>query len=338
MHEAKLYERLPDKRTGCNICRWRCRINPDKSGVCRMYYNADGRLVSLNYGKPSSIAVDPIEKKPLYHFYPGTTVFSMGSWGCNFRCRDCQNWEISTALEPSGRPDMEEITPEKAVSMARTYNCAGIAWTYNEPTMWFEYTLDCARLARDSGLYTVYVTNGYMTPEALDEIGPYLDAWRVDVKGFSDDYYRTWCGITHWQGILETAERARQHWDMHVEIVTNVVPTMNDDDEQLRGIARWIADRLGVMTPWHVTRFHPYAKMAEAGMTPVETLKKAVKIGHDAGLRFVYIGNVPENDTQNTICTRCSNPVVNRMGYVVDISRLSGSRCSSCGTDLNFRR
>jgi len=336
MHEAMLYDRLDQSRAGCNICRWRCRINPDKTGVCRMYKNLSGRLYNLNYGLPSSMAVDPVEKKPLYHFFPGSSVFSMGSWGCNFKCSDCQNWQISTAAEPVTTGNVE-VSPQQAVSLAQQYGCQGIAWTYNEPTVWFEYTYDTARLAREKGLYTVYVTNGYMTIEALDTLGPYLNAWRVDVKGFRDDFYLKWSGIRNWRGILETAEHALRRWGMHVEVVTNVIPAMNDDEEQLRGIAGWIAGSLGELTPWHVTRFHPYEKMAAGGYTPIETLEKAALIGREAGLKFVYMGNTPGNKHENTVCFNCSRTVVERDAYRTKLTGIAGSKCKYCGEELNFR-
>ena len=337
MQEAKLYTRLPGSQTGCNICLWRCRINPGKTGACHMYKNLDGSLFNLNYGLPSSMAVDPVEKKPLYHFYPGTRVFSLGSWGCNFKCSDCQNWQISTAGQPPIGSGPGELMPQDAVNLAVKHGCSGIAWTYNEPTVWYEYTLDSAQLARQNNLYTVYVTNGYMTREALDGIGPFLDAWRVDVKAFSGDVYQKWCGIQNWQEILRTAERAMHHLGMHVEVVTNIVPTVNDDDIQLKGMASWINDNLGPLVPWHVTRFQPYAKMASVGATPFDTLQRAVTIGHEAGLKFVYAGNVPGNEYENTICYACSRQVVHRLGYRVDSFGLDGSKCGYCGAELNFR-
>jgi pyruvate formate lyase activating enzyme len=302
-----------------------------------MYKNEGGKLYNLNYARPSSLAADPVEKKPLYHFYPATEVFSMGSWGCNFSCRDCQNWEISATCEPTKFAGTGQVLPNQAVRLANQYQCQGIAWTYNEPTIWFEYTLETARIAKQNGLYTVYVTNGYMTTQALDEIGPYLDAWRVDLKGFSNDFYQKWCGISNWKGILATAKRARQHWGMHIEVVTNIIPSLNDDVTQLKGIANWIASHLGELTPWHVTRFYPYQYMAGKGCTPLETLVKATEIGHAAGLKFVYIGNVSGSQQQNTVCFNCSRTVVERNGYQVRISGLEGAKCRYCGTDLNFR-
>ena len=337
MREALLYEKLAQERVKCNICNWRCRVNPGKTGACRMYLNQQGRLYSLNYGLPSSIGVDPVEKKPLNHFFPGSKVFSMGSWGCNFSCRDCQNWQISTAGS-HGIPDTaHEMGPEDAVGMAERCGAQGIAWTYNEPTVWFEYTLDTARLAKEKGLYTVYVTNGFITPEALDLIGPYLDAWRVDIKGFTDEFYQKWCGIINWQNILLSAERAAKQWGMHVEVVTNIVPGMNDDDAQLKGIAAWIQAALGSLTPWHVTRFHPYESMRQIGQTPLEKLERAVDIGREAGLKFVYIGNVAGSRYEDTICYNCGRTVISRQGYSVETGELKDGHCGYCGADLNIR-
>ena len=337
MYEAMLYEKLPNSRVRCNICQWRCIINPDKTGVCRMYRNQEGTLYNLNYALASSVAADPIEKKPLFHFFPGTSALSLGSWGCNFHCRDCQNWEISCEEISEPRHTSREIPPQTAIEIAKNNRCAGIAWTYNEPTVWFEYTLDSARLAKEHNLYTVYVTNGYMTPEALDKIGPYLDAWRVDIKGFSDALYRELAGIPHWQGILEVAERAKEKWGMHVEVVTNIIPTMNDDDAQLGDIARWIYDKLGELTPWHVTRFYPNYHLQQVSPTPITTLERAFDIGKKAGLKFIYAGNAPGHESESTICYTCGKLNVERYGYQTRIVGLDGARCKFCGTELNFR-
>jgi pyruvate formate lyase activating enzyme len=203
--------------------------------------------------------------------------------------------------------------------------------------MWFEYTLDSAKLAQQAGLYTAYVTNGYMTPEALDMLGPYLGAWRVDIKGFNDETYKKLAKITHWRGILEVASRARQKWNMHVEVVTNITPGINDDDEQLKGIAGWIAAELGELTPWHITRFYPQRDMLEYPPTPLDTLAHAMDIGREAGLKFVYPGNVDAHDTANTICYNCHNLIVRRDGYHTDVLGLDGSKCKYCGAELNFR-
>ena len=338
MHKALLFEKLPRNFVRCGICRWNCKIAPGSSGVCRMYQNSGGVLYNLNYGLASSVAIDPIEKKPLYHFYPGSRVFSLGSWGCNFHCPGCQNWSISCVDINSADRSSEMVSPEEAVRLAKENDCKGIAWTYNEPTMWFEYTLDTAKLARQNGLYTVYVTNGYISPSALDTIGPYLDAWRVDVKGFSADFYRRIAKITHWEGILENAERAQKKWQMHVEVVTNITPGQNDDDIQLKGIAGWIKAQLGELTPWHVTRFYPQYNELDIPPTPIATLEKAIRIGKETGLKFIYAGNVPGHNAENTFCFKCGKMVVQRQGYITNILGLNGVQCRYCGSGLNFKR
>ena len=338
MSEALLYDRLSGGRVRCNVCQWRCVIGPGKSGVCRMRRNDDGVLRTLNYAEVSSVAADPIEKKPLFHFFPGSLAFSLGSWGCNFHCRHCQNWQISCIEEPAEimKPP-RKVSPQEAVELTMQHNCEGIAWTYNEPSIWFEYTLDSAKLAKESGLYTVYVTNGYLTPEALDVIGPYLDAWRVDIKGFSGALYRNLAKIHHWRGILDVARRAQEKWAMHVEVVTNVIPTMNDDDEQLEGIAGWIRDELGELTPWHVTRFYPQYNLMSLPATPIATLEKAYSIGEKAGLRFVYLGNVPGHSGENTVCYSCGKVVIRRLGYNAEVVGVDGSKCEYCGAELNVK-
>jgi len=336
MHEAMLYEKLDGSRVHCNTCQWRCTINPSKTGVCRMYLNEGGALQNLNYALASSMAVDPIEKKPLFHFHPGTKVFSLGSWGCNFHCKGCQNWEISCNEAPDLQRSSRYVSPQAAVEQARREDCRGISWTYNEPTMWFEYTLDTAKLARQNGLYTVYVTNGYITPEAIDVIGPYLDAWRVDVKGFKKEVYRKLAKISHWEGILEVAIRAKTRWNMHIEVVTNLIAGVNDDDEQLRGLAHWIKQELGEMTPWHVTRFHPQFNMKDYPATPLSTLERAYDKGKKEGLKFVYIGNVPGHKSESTSCYSCGKTVVDRYGYHTQVKGLKGPKCGFCGTELNF--
>jgi pyruvate formate lyase activating enzyme len=337
MHEAVLYEKLPDSRVRCHTCQWRCRINPGKYGVCSMYQNQDGTLFNLNYARVSSAAADPIEKKPLFHFYPGTLCFSLGTLGCNFHCKHCQNWEISTANSSSLLHDCRELQPKAAIELARQSRCQGISWTYNEPTIWFEYTLDSAKLAKAANLYTVYVTNGYATPEALDTIGPYLDAWRVDIKGFSDEFYKTLSGVPHWREILDVTKRAKNKWGMHVEVITNIIPTMNDDDEQLKGIADWIRDELGELTPWHVTRFYPHHNMTHLPATPLAAIDHACEIGRRAGLKFIYAGNVSGHQSESTRCYACGKVIVNRIGYQTEVTGLSGSKCRFCGAELNFR-
>lgn len=337
MREAMLYDKLAGSRVRCNICQWRCTINPGKFGVCHMYQNIDGILYNRNYAQASSVAVDPIEKKPLFHFYPGSTVFSLGGWGCNFHCQHCQNWQISCPEIDEPWRGSREVSPQAAVEQAKRYHCQGIAWTYNEPTVWFEYTLDSAKLAKENNLYTVYVTNGYFTPEALDAIGPYLDALSLDVKGFTDSFYRELAKVHHWRGVLEIAQRAKDKWGMHVEVITNIIPSMNDDDQQLESIANWVRDKLGELTAWHVTRFYPYYHLSHLPPTPLSTLEHAYNIGKKAGLKFVYTGNVPGHRSESTFCYSCGRLIVERLGYQIEIVGLDDSRCKFCGAELNFR-
>jgi pyruvate formate lyase activating enzyme len=336
MREALLYEKLSESRVRCNVCQWRCLLAPGKYGVCNMRRNVDGVLFNLNYGLASSVAVDPIEKKPMFHFYPGSSVFSLGTWGCNFHCLGCQNWQIA-CTDVSSLEGSRAISPQQAVEEAKRSGCRGIAWTYNEPTIWFEYTLDSAKIAKENGLYTVYVTNGYITAEALDMIGPYLDGYCVDVKGFSDKFYKDLAKISKWRGITEVAERAKNKWGMHVEVITNVMPGMNDDAEQLTALASWVKEKLGDLTPWHVTRFYPQYRMEDASPTPVAALERAYDIGKKAGLRFVYMGNVPSHSYEKTVCYTCGNLIIDRVGYNIKIAGLDGSRCRACGAEMNMR-
>jgi pyruvate formate lyase activating enzyme len=232
----------------------------------------------------------------------------------------------------------EEITPEQTITLARRHGSQGIAWTYNEPSIWLEYTLDTARLAREAGLYTVYVTNGYMSEIALDTIGPYLDAYRVDVKGFGARPYRDLARVARPDGILRVAERARKRWGMHVEVVTNIVPTVNDDPGELAAIAVWIRDALGAETPWHVTRFFPHAGMEHLPPTPARTIMEAREIGLRQGLQFVYAGNLPGTDAENSYCPVCGKLAIRRTDFRAELLGVApGGKCRHCGTDLNMR-
>ena len=336
-HEAMLYSRRDDDSVDCRVCPRLCHIKPGKNGVCRARLNRDGVLDAFIYGRVCSVAADPIEKKPLYHFFPGTTVLSLGSMGCNFACRHCQNWQIAHADPAEAVRDLRELPVRNLPVLAEHNGCQGVAWTYNEPTIWLEYILDGAQIAHEHGLYTVMVTNGYITEEALDVIAPHIDAYRVDVKGFSDEQYRELCRVRHIAPVLEAAERASKHHGCHVEIVTNIIPTFNDDDETLRGIAEWMVNALGTETPWHVTRFLPYLEYAHLPATPIATLQKAVRIGEEAGLKFVYVGNVPGHEGQNTICPGCRRLLVRRTGDEVEDVALRGTFCSMCGVNVNVR-
>lgn len=338
LREALLQERLPGNRARCNICQRRCNIAEGRAGYCRTKVNRGGTIYTTIYGVISSANADPIEKKPVFHYKPGSIVYSVGSFGCNFRCLFCQNWQIAYAdAVTSAGPCETHVPPQRLVQMAKGSGSEGLAWTYNEPGIWLNYTLDSAKLAKDAGLYTVYVTNGYATPEHLDIIGPYLDVYRVDIKSFEDEFYRKLIKVPHVQGILDVAKRAKDKWKMHIEVVTNVIPTWNDDEANLRKIARWVADNLGELTPWHVTRFFPYAQLTNVPPTPAQTLERAVQIGREEGLKFVYLGNLITKTGENTYCPTDGRLVVARHGYDVDILAVTpDGKCAYDGSDLNM--
>lgn len=283
------------------------------------------------------MCVDPIEKKPLYHFYPGTNVLSMGTRGCNFHCPGCQNWEISHDSPDEFGRNMEAMTPVESVDVAVRTGCAGICWTYNDPTIWLEQTLEAMIEAKARGLYSAYITNGYATPEHLDMIGPYLTAWRLDLKGFTKESYKHITGLARWEEILDIAKRAQFHWKMHVEVVTNVTPTMNDDEKTLRDIARWIKTELGEMTPWHATRFHPYLDLSHLPPTPIRALERAYEIGREEGLKYVYVGNLPGHAWEDTYCHGCGKAVIQRRGFAVARATLRKGLCPHCGTRIPGR-
>jgi len=329
--EAILYQSLTQGKVQCNICQRRCQIPPGKRGYCGDRLNLDGKLFTLAYGQVATSRIAPIEIKPMFHFFPGSRAFSLGTLGCNFRCPGCQNWDIAHRWIQENSPLTEFIPPEEAVAIAKNSGCQGISWTYNEPTMWFEYTLDSAKLAKKNNLYTNYVTNGFISQEALDRIGPYLDSFRVDIKGFSQSFYRKIAHIIDFTPILNNTIRAKKKWKMHVEVVTNVIPGYNDSERQMKNLATWIAEHLGVEIPWHITRFIPHLKLSHLPATPVATLERVIEIGKSRGLKFVYIGNVPGHPLENTYCPSCGGLIIRRMGYSVGECNLEKNRCLFCG-------
>jgi pyruvate formate lyase activating enzyme len=325
--EARLYERLESGAVRCATCQRRCVIRPGRAGWCRTRRNEEGRLFSLIYGEVSSVSINPIEKKPVFHFHPGSRWLSLGSFGCNFRCPGCQNWEISHWTR--GSMSTRYVAPEVTVAQAKARACIGLSWTFNEPTLWFEYTLDAARAAREVGLYTNYVTNGAITEEALLAIAPNLDVFRVDIKGFFDATYRRIGHLGRARPIRDIVQAAKT-LGMHVEVVTNVVPGLNDDDAELAGIAGWIAAELGPDTPWHVTRFFPHLRLADVPPTPIARLEEARSIGTDAGLRYVYLGNVPGHPWENTYCHSCGRLLIERYGLGIVRNELRNGCCPGC--------
>lgn len=329
--EAILYEKI-GKSLNCKVCQRRCIISEGKEGFCKMRRNEDGKLYSLNYAAVSSVSVDPIEKKPLFHFYPGSTSFSLGSLGCNFRCKHCQNWTISQV--DLGTVPTQEILPEEAVNLAKEYGCRSISWTYNEPTLWFEYTLDSAKLAHKEDIKTVYVTNGYMTEEALDTIVPYLDAANVDLKGMSEKFYKDLCDA-RLQPVLETIKNM---YDMgiHLEVTNLMIPSYNDSDEDVKALIKFMVEEVGVEVPLHFTRFFPYYKLDHLPPTEIATLEKAHKMAKDAGMKYVYVGNVPFTDGENTYCPECGELLIKRDGFDVLGDKVKKGKCSSCGAGIDI--
>ena len=298
-----------------------------------MRENVEGKLYTLNYGAASSVAVDPIEKKPLFHFYPGSSVLSLGSVGCNFRCKYCQNWNISQAeLEDIS---LREIMPEDAVKLAKEYECKSIAWTYNEPTMWLEYTIDSAKLAKKKDLKTVYVTNGYMTEESLEMIGPYLDAANVDLKGMSEHFYKELCDA-RMQPVLDNIKRIHDK-KIHMEITNLMIPGYNDSEENINALINFMVEEVGVEVPLHFTRFFPYYQMKDVPPTAVADLEKAYKIARDAGMKYVYIGNVPSGKGENTYCYSCGELLMERNGYqIMEDGLKKDKKCPGCGASIDI--
>jgi pyruvate formate lyase activating enzyme len=325
--EAMLWAPLKGGKVACALCSHRCVIAPSKSGICAVRENHGGKLVTLVYGEVIAVHVDPIEKKPLYHFYPGSKALSIAAAGCNFRCSFCQNWEISQApRREGGALRGQKLSPEEIVREAGEQDCRSISYTYTEPTIFFEYAYDTARLAREAGLANNFVTNGYMTEEALAAIRPYLDAANVDLKAFKDETYRKVCGA-RLEPVLETIRRMKA-LGIWVEVTTMVVPGMNDGEEELTGIARFIAG-VDPDIPWHISRFHPDFEYTDAPPTPVETLRAAYEIGRTAGLRYLYVGNF-QGESEDTHCPTCGRVLVRRRGFFVAENKLAGNVCPFC--------
>jgi len=330
--EALLYDKL-NGNVNCHVCARTCFIAPKRRGFCQTRENIDGKLYTLIYAATSSVAVDPIEKKPLFHFYPGTTVFSLGTVGCNFRCKHCQNWTISQAT--LDEISTKEILPEEAIKLAKEYGCKSIAWTYNEPTIWLEYTYDTAKLAKKEDIKTVYVTNGYMTEESFDLMKPYLDAANIDLKGMSEKFYKELCSAKL-QPVLDTIKRMYEN-KIHIEITNLLIPGYNDSEELIRELVKFMVDEVGVEVPLHFTRFFPYYQLNHLPPTQVETLKKAHKIAKEAGMKYVYIGNVPTEDGEKTFCPECGEVLIERNGFQIVSDELKETRkCPKCGARIDI--
>ncbi len=326
-HEAMFYKKLENNKLQCLLCSHYCTISPGKRGICRVRENQEGVLYSLNYRKLIAANVDPIEKKPLFHFYPGSQSYSIAAMGCNFRCLHCQNWSIS---QPERNViEGQVVSPEKVVQNALNSGCLSISYTYTEPTIYFETAFEISQLARQKGLKNVFVTNGYISPDALNNLAPYLDAANIDLKAMSDSFYREVCGAK----LKPVLDRIKQYYELGIwiEITTLIIPGYNDKDDELEAIAQFIAD-IDREIPWHISAFYPTYKLDNVPATPVSALQRAYQIGRDRGLRYVYEGNVGQGE--NTDCPSCGKTVIKRQYFSAD-NRVEDGKCPFCGEKIH---
>ncbi len=325
--EALLYEKLENNRVRCLLCAHNCEIDDSRYGFCGVRKNEKGVLYTCVYAEAAAAHVDPIEKKPFYHFLPGTNAFSVATAGCNFRCPFCQNWQISQQSKKNGFSAGVGLTPEEIVRQAKRNKCKSISYTYTEPTVFFEYAYDTSKLAGQEGIFNTFVTNGYMTGKALKKIKPYLDACNVDLKFFNEKMYKRICEASL-KPVLESI-RLMKKLGMWVEITTLVVPGLNDSDKELKGIAGFIKS-VDAAIPWHVSRFHPDYQFTDTKETPLESLRKAESIGKAAGLKYIYPGNVAEEI--DTVCHECGHKLIVRAGYAVEENNIKNGKCPACNT------
>jgi pyruvate formate lyase activating enzyme len=331
--EASFYEKDKENKVRCRLCRDLCLIPDGKRGICCVRENRSGVLYTRVYGNPCSWHVDPIEKKPLFHFYPGSSAFSIATVGCNFRCLHCQNHEISQLPREGNQITGYALDPQEVVDLALRENCKSISYTYTEPTMFYEYAFDIAKMAKEKGLANNFVTNGYIEEAPLVDIRPYLDAANIDLKGFSPRFYSSVCGAK----LEEVLKSIKKHKALGVwiELTTLIIPTYNDDEEELKRLAAFIAEDVGPETPWHVSAFYPTYKLTDVPRTPTETILKARDIGLKAGLRYVYTGNIPGLDGESTFCPSCRKVVIGRWGFTVKEYHIAEGSCVFCGAKID---
>ena len=333
LKKAVLWEPVEGKNVHCSLCHWKCMIADGKLGRCHVRQNIDGVLYSLNYDKLCAANADPIEKKPLFHFQPGSKSFSIATPGCNFQCVFCQNWQISQMPYQQNVLDGESCSPERIVETAIQAGCKSIAYTYTEPTIFMELCSETARRAKKSGLTNVFVSNGFLSIEAIDFVKPWLDGINVDLKAFTEAYYRDLCKA-RLAPVLETIRYIAQKTDIWLELTTLIVPGKNDSDDELRTIVEFIAHETSVDTPWHVSRFYPQYKMGDTRPTEEKVLERAYDIGRQAGLRYVYTGNLPGVRTESTYCYSCGALLIDREGYQVKQNLIDDHRCPRCGAEI----
>lgn len=329
--ETLIYEKLDEKKVRCGICRHFCVIKDGKRGICGVRENKDGKLLSMVYPKVIATGVDPIEKKPIFHLKPGSFSYSIATVGCNFKCAFCQNANIAQMpADNKGLIQGRDFSPEAIVKEAVKNGCDSIAYTYTEPTVFFELALETARLAKAQGLFNIFVTNGYMSTRVLEMVSPFLDAANVDLKAFDDKFYKTFCKA-RLEPVKENIKKMKD-LGILVEITTLLIPGLNDDKNDLTAMAHYIANDLGRETPWHISRFHPCYHMTDRPPTPLSALETAYEAGRQAGLRYVYIGNVPGQSSENTYCHSCNALLVKRYAYQVESFLQEGGKCPQCDT------
>ncbi|MCR4396790.1 MAG: AmmeMemoRadiSam system radical SAM enzyme [Candidatus Saccharicenans sp.] len=330
--EARLYHQQEGKQVVCALCAHRCSLSPGQFGLCGVRQNIDGVLYTHVYEEAIAAHIDPIEKKPFFHFLPGSKSLSIATIGCNFRCPFCQNWEISQTRLSEGKSGLRSshLPVKEVVRQALLNDCQSISYTYTEPTIFFEYAYDTAKLAKDSGLKNNFVTNGYMTAEALEEIKPYLDAANVDLKFFKNESYKKLCKA-RLQPVLDSIRKMRE-LGIWVEVTTLVIPGENDSEEELQGIARFLAS-VDRDIPWHLSRFHPDYEFLDTPATPVSTLRKAREIGRAEGLHYIYLGNV-WGEGEDTLCPKCGTTIIGREGFWIKAHLLQDSHCPNCGQKI----
>jgi pyruvate formate lyase activating enzyme len=333
LHEARWWESEPNNRVHCYLCPRHCHIGEGQAGFCFIRANEGGKLYTLGYAHPAAIQIDPIEKKPLSHFLPGTRVFSMGTAGCNMGCFFCQNWDISKSRADQVRS--AHVPPEDVVTLAIEHGCPSVAFTYNEPTIWGEYVIDICRAAHERGLNTVMVSNGYVTPEAFHDIYDHVDAANIDLKAFTENFYGK-ITLTHLKPVLETLEWLKNETKVWFELTNLMIPTLNDAPEETRALAEWVLEHLGPDVPLHFTAFHPDFKLRDKPRTPPETLHKAREIARNVGLHYVYEGNI-YSDAANTLCPECDTLLIRRSWHDVRGNRLRDGRCPKCNLEIPGR-
>ncbi len=332
MKEAMLYEKLSDNKVQCNLCNHRCTIKDGNYGICGVRQNIDGSLFSLVYDRIIASHIDPIEKKPLFQFYPGSRAYSIATVGCNFTCKHCQNFDISQfSREKMGHIVGDKMGPEEIVKEADSTGCKSIAYTYTEPTIFFELAYESAKIAHTRGIKNIFVSNGFMTPEALGEISPYLDGINIDLKAFTDKFYKEICG-GRLEPVLENIKLAKK-LGIWVEVTTLIIPTLNDSQDEIQKIAEFLKD-VDKDIPWHISQFYPTHKLTTLPRTPVETLHIAREIGLKTGLHYVFEGNVPGRGNESTYCYKCGELLIERWGYSIIKNIIKDGHCPSCRSSI----